>query len=156
MLVKHGWPAVFTESGVPGFDAFCIDYHKDKGLPGPDFWSAVSIAVRIVARTYRVDVHEYKGFVQFNKSYRVTEGGHFKERVGDLDYRRVEMRGRDRNLFARLPTPGGLVADWYFTEKAPFFAVFVHDPVEGEEMRPWPVDEAGAEMSVAAVVAARP
>lgn len=79
LLVKHGWPAVWTESGLPGFDAFCIEYHKEKGLPGPDFWSAVSIAVRIVARTYRVDVHEYKGFVEFNKSYRVTDGGHFKE-----------------------------------------------------------------------------
>lgn len=85
LLVKHGWPAVWTQNWLPGFDplpgvdAFCIEYHKEKGLPGPDFWSAVSIAVRIVARTYRVDVHEYKGFVEFNKRYRVTDGGHFKE-----------------------------------------------------------------------------
>jgi len=60
-------------------DDFVIDYHKDKGLPGPDFWAAVSIAVRIVARTYRVEVDENNGYVWFLKSYRVSDGGHFKE-----------------------------------------------------------------------------
>lgn len=79
MLVKHGWPAVWKASGLPGFDAFLIEYHHEKGLPGPDYWAAVSTAVRIVARTYRVDVTEHKGFVEFNKSYRVTDGGHFRE-----------------------------------------------------------------------------
>ena len=76
-LVKHGWPAraaplLYT----PGFQI----RHVDTGLDAePDFWAAVSIAVRIAARTYRVDVEESEGMVQFLRSYTVTPGGHFKE-----------------------------------------------------------------------------
>ena len=77
-LVKHGWPATWKPSTLLGYDAFLIEYHESKGDPGPDFWGAVSIAVRIVARTYRVDVIEHKGFVEFTKLYHV-KNGHFKE-----------------------------------------------------------------------------
>lgn len=77
-LVKHGWPAVWNPSTLPGYDAFLIEYHESKGDPGPDFWDAVSIAVRIVARTYRVDVIEHKGFVELTRPY-IVKNGHFKE-----------------------------------------------------------------------------
>lgn len=77
-LVKHGWPATWKPSTLPGYDAFVIEIHESRPDPGPDFWDAVSIAVRIVARTYRVDVSEHKGFVELTKPYQV-KNGHFKE-----------------------------------------------------------------------------
>ncbi|WP_232209650.1 hypothetical protein [Rhodobacter ferrooxidans] len=76
LLVKHGWPA---KADSVGSFSFCIVHHE-KGEDAPDdFWAAVSIAVRIVARTYNVQVSEISGFVQFERSYIVTAGGHFKE-----------------------------------------------------------------------------
>ena len=75
-LVKHGWPA--KASPLKFEPGFVVKSHDHGDLPG-DFAEAVSIAVRIVARTYRVDVAEGFGVVVFNRSYRVTPGGHFRE-----------------------------------------------------------------------------
>jgi hypothetical protein len=76
-LVKHGWPAkVRMLAHDPGFQIL----HHDLGdeLPG-DFAEAVSIAVRIMARTYRLDVSEAFGVVTLNRPYRVTTNRTFKE-----------------------------------------------------------------------------
>lgn len=75
-LVKHGWPAKWEE--VPFTDGAVIK-HVDGGeaLP-PDFEEAVSIAVRIVARTYRVDVSQHKNWFGLNRNYRIAHG-HFRE-----------------------------------------------------------------------------
>ena len=76
-LVKHGWPARWED--VPFTDGFVIK-HVDggDGLP-PDFQAAAEIAVRIVARTYRVDVTQHDAWVGLNRRYRVGAGGHFIE-----------------------------------------------------------------------------
>lgn len=76
-LVKHGWPAKWeTLTYEPGFQVL----HDRTGLDHePDFAEAVSVAVRIVARTYRVDVLEVHGAVIFQRPYRVGAGGHFVE-----------------------------------------------------------------------------
>jgi hypothetical protein len=77
-LVKHGWPASFV--AVPHTDGFVI---KHVGGVGPDlprdFQEAAEIAVRIVARTYRVEVLQLDNWVGFQRRYVVTSGGHFKE-----------------------------------------------------------------------------
>lgn len=78
-LVKHGWPAVWKPDNLPGHDAFLIEYHEQKGIPQQDFWDAVEIAVRITARTYRVEVIQYQGWVELAHRYTVTQGGHFKK-----------------------------------------------------------------------------
>ena len=57
---------------------FRIDY-KGAETPPDDFLAAVSIAARIAARTYRVDVCEGGGYVTFNRPYVLAQGGHFKE-----------------------------------------------------------------------------
>lgn len=76
-LVKHGWPASWTP--MQYCDGFCI-LHHEHGIDAPsDFQAAVEIAVRIAARTYRVDVTEQFGCVVFNRRYRVGAGGHFRE-----------------------------------------------------------------------------
>ena len=76
-LVKHGWPARATLYSHA--DGFAID-HYDLGQDAPaDFWQAVSIAVRIAARTHHLDLSEVSGSVLFNRSYVVTTGGFFKE-----------------------------------------------------------------------------
>lgn len=81
-LRKHGWPASFVlpEQGEWHDDwSFQIE-HNDLGIAmPPDFLEAVEIATRIIARAYRVDVSEYRGFVTFNRPYTVAAGGHFKE-----------------------------------------------------------------------------
>lgn len=45
----------------------------------PDFQNATEIAVRIVARTYRLDVTQHYNWVGLNRPYLVTPSGHFKE-----------------------------------------------------------------------------
>ena len=76
-LVKHGWPAGFRV--LAEYDGFQILFHKaDDHFPA-DFLSACEIAVRIAARTYRLDVTEHFGCVVFQKAYEVALGGHFKE-----------------------------------------------------------------------------
>lgn len=77
-LVKHGWPAKWepmkTQAG------FYIRHIWTDWENNPqDFLDAVEFAVRIMARTYRVDVSEQLGAVRFNKAYRVATGGHFRE-----------------------------------------------------------------------------
>lgn len=76
-LVKHGWPAKWKPMQTR--DGFYIMHDRlGMDLP-PDFEAAMQIAVRIVARTYRVDVTEQLGAVHFNRRYRVAPGGHFRE-----------------------------------------------------------------------------
>lgn len=76
-LVKHGWPAKASiHVGSGGFQI----YHINHGPDGPrDFMDAVAIAVRIVARTYRVDITEFGGFVVLQRAYVVTPSGAIKE-----------------------------------------------------------------------------
>lgn len=75
-LVKHGWPA---KPQLAKYEAaLFITYDGSHDLPD-DFRRALSIATRIVARTYAVEVQETDGFVQLLKSYRVTDAGQFRE-----------------------------------------------------------------------------
>lgn len=75
-LVKHGWPATYTaHDGTVSF----IIKHVDGGDLPPDFQEASEIAVRIVARTYRVDVTQHGEWVGLNRYYTVTDGGHFRQ-----------------------------------------------------------------------------
>lgn len=79
-LRKHGWPAD-VRANLAG-DGFQVLHHETGLSAQEDFWEAVGCAVRIVARTYRVDVSEYLGHVTFNRPYRVGPGGHFREIKG--------------------------------------------------------------------------
>lgn len=75
-LVKHGWPAKV----IMAADTYFQIEHVDRGLDAPgDFWDAVEIATRIVARTYGVEVQQARGYVELQKQYRVAPGGHFRE-----------------------------------------------------------------------------
>lgn len=79
-LVKHGWPAIVRP--VPadwgdGFEVLHVDHGQDAA---EDFWQAVEIACRIMARTYRVEIQiGPRGLVMLMREYRVTSGGFFKE-----------------------------------------------------------------------------
>lgn len=75
-LIKHGWPAKWE--AVPFTDGFAISYVGGGDDLPPDFLAATEIAVRIVARTYRVDVTQSGGWVGFNRPYIVAAGGHFR------------------------------------------------------------------------------
>jgi len=78
-LRKHGWPASSRKGAYDPF-SFVVFYDHPDGLQaGDDFWDAVSIAVRIIARTYRVDASEGFGVVTLNRYYVITAGGHFRE-----------------------------------------------------------------------------
>lgn len=78
-LRKHGWPAEWRASKYDP-DAFWIIHDQHIYDHPPDFSEAVGIAVRVTARTYRVDVTESEGYVTINRPYRVTmPGGHFRE-----------------------------------------------------------------------------
>lgn len=75
-LIKHGWPAKLVLD--PASEGFLI--HQVEGgetLP-PDFEDAFAIAVRIVARTYRVEVSRYANWCGLDHRYRETAGGHFR------------------------------------------------------------------------------
>ena len=77
-LVKHGWPA--TAQVWPFDDGFQIR-HFYAGLDASeDFWQAVSIACRIMARTHRIDITEHLGAVTFDRPCTVTSAGFFKEK----------------------------------------------------------------------------
>lgn len=45
----------------------------------PDFADSVAVCVRIVAKTYRVDMSEDIGVVSIHRRYRVTEYGQLRE-----------------------------------------------------------------------------
>lgn len=78
LLVKHGWPVDFRLDPIT--DGFLIfEKGGDGGELPPDLENAVEIACRIVARTYRVDVSQHRDWIGFNRSYVVTDGGHFRE-----------------------------------------------------------------------------
>lgn len=84
-LRKHGWPADWKacETDVASFFILHDELRHDHP---PDFARAVSIAVRVVAAAYRVDVVEVEGMVTFRRLYRVTiPGGHFRP-VADETY----------------------------------------------------------------------
>lgn len=82
-LVKHGWPAQSKPSpNGEGFLIAHVDGRLCEELPH-DFCDATAIAVRIAARTHRLDVTESLGYVTFNRPYSVTDGGHFREEKHD-------------------------------------------------------------------------
>lgn len=71
---------LLTDQGLSGIDGFQILHRFDKQI-APDFEEAIEIVVRIVARTYSVDVTQYRGSVFLNKEYVVNEiSGVVKER----------------------------------------------------------------------------
>lgn len=74
MLIKHGWPVKSLPSAVS--DGFQL-LHHDTGYDLPDdLREAIAIAVRVIARTYRVDLSEHSGSVVLNAAYRVHPGGY--------------------------------------------------------------------------------
>lgn len=75
-MVKHGWPAKSEEYDEETFVILHVDFGEEHP---PDFASALEIAVRIAARTYRVDVTQQGPFIFFNRTYAVTNGGAFRE-----------------------------------------------------------------------------
>lgn len=77
LMIKHGWPVKWEE--LRSVDGFAIVPHDGSREMPADMLEAAQIACRIIARTYRVDVDEQFGVVIFNRSYRVTDGGHFRE-----------------------------------------------------------------------------
>lgn len=79
-LVKHGWPAksLPMKWSDEGFYIAHVDGRVCEDLPD-DMAAAVAIAVRIVARTHRLDVSENFGSVILNRRYIVTDGGFFRE-----------------------------------------------------------------------------
>lgn len=76
-LRKHGWPAKLELD--PQTDGFVVR-HVEGGddLPA-DFQDAFAIAVRIAARTYRVEVTQFGNWCGLDRDYSVTAGGHFRE-----------------------------------------------------------------------------
>lgn len=77
-LRKHGWPATWRP--VSYADEFFYVLHIDQGRDyAPDFQKAVSTAVRLVARTYRVEVTEIAGCVYWDRPYVVNKYGDFRE-----------------------------------------------------------------------------
>lgn len=79
-LRKHGWPADAVLDPIT--EGFIIKHNGGGDTLPPDFQNAAEIAVRIVARTYRVDVTQHLEWVGLNRRYRVTEGGQFREEKG--------------------------------------------------------------------------
>jgi hypothetical protein len=79
-LVKHGWPAQSKPLAWSdeGFYIAHVDGRSYEQLPD-DMAAAVAVAVRIVARTHRLDVTENFGSVILNRRYIVTDGGFFRE-----------------------------------------------------------------------------
>lgn len=76
-LVKHGWPAKLDLE--PATDGIVIRHIDRPGDLPPDFQEAFEIAVRIIARTYRLEVTQFQNWAGLDRCYRVTDGGHFRE-----------------------------------------------------------------------------
>lgn len=78
-LVKHGWPARATQAPQSpyAFQVEHIDY--DLNDTPEEFWRAVEIAARIVARTHRVDIDYLQGLIALQHRYVVTSSGFFKK-----------------------------------------------------------------------------
>lgn len=81
-MVKHGWPAKAVI--WPQGDGFHVQHVFHGAALPDDFQQALSIACRIMARTYRVSITEHEGGVSFDRSYVVTSGGFFKEQCSIL------------------------------------------------------------------------
>lgn len=77
LLVKHGWPAKWQEDPQAG--GFVLLSHDDGENIPADFMEAIEIAVKITARTYRVEVAQYQNFVALSDAYAVTSGGQLKK-----------------------------------------------------------------------------
>ena len=79
-LVKHGWPAMSLPMkwSDEGFYIAHVDGRVCEDLPD-DMAAAVAVAVRIVARTHRLDVTENFGSVILKRRYIVTDGGFLRE-----------------------------------------------------------------------------
>lgn len=73
MLVKHGWPAKLQP--IPGNfgDGFQI-VHQEHGMEAlADFWEAVEVSCRVVAKTHRVEWQVHRGLVVLLREYVVNE-----------------------------------------------------------------------------------
>lgn len=77
-LRKHGWPAVFFVDPV---ENAVVIHHDLQGERYPeDFRAAVDIAVRITARTHRLEVRQSGCHVFLMREYRVHPvSGYFSE-----------------------------------------------------------------------------
>jgi hypothetical protein len=78
-LVKHGWPARLEP--IPGNfgDGFQIVHKRLGHSAQPDFWDAVTVACRVVAKTHRVQWVEHRGLVVLSREYLVTPSGFVRE-----------------------------------------------------------------------------
>ena len=74
-LVKHGWPAVSQLN--ENYNSVIIRHIDGSDLLPSDFQAALEIAVRILARTYRIEVTQWENTVTLDHFYRVGAGGHF-------------------------------------------------------------------------------
>lgn len=77
-LVKHGWPAKLDLD--PETNGFLIRHIDGGDILPPDMEEAFGIAVRIAARTHRVEVSTYSNWCGLDHEYRVTNGGHIIEK----------------------------------------------------------------------------
>lgn len=77
LMVKHGWPVKWERE--PFTDGFLVLSHDHGDDLPPDIENALSVAVRIIARTYRIDVTHHRNFVELAHEYEVTKSGHFKK-----------------------------------------------------------------------------
>lgn len=83
-LRKHGWPAEWQR--LPHTEqAFILNYQGGGHDLPPDFYNAIGICCRIVAKTYRVDMSEDLGVVTLHRAYRVTEYGQLREILPETD-----------------------------------------------------------------------
>ena len=84
-LIKHGWPAVCrVDSGHiwvshKSYQSESNDFDDGLGQAPADFYEAVSIACRILSRTYRVEVVQNYELVYLQGVYDVMPGGFFRE-----------------------------------------------------------------------------
>jgi hypothetical protein len=76
-LVKHGWPSRYVLSPYP--DTFRIEHYHTGRDAAPEYWQAVEIACRIVARAYRVEIDANEGVVILHGSYEVTSRGSIRK-----------------------------------------------------------------------------
>lgn len=78
LLRKHAWPAKF-ETATTHAGIYVLHYETGHEAD-EDFWDAVDTALRIIARTYRIEITCERGDVRFLAHYTVTvPGGHFRK-----------------------------------------------------------------------------
>jgi hypothetical protein len=76
-LRKHGWAADWRSE--PYYDEAFTIFQMFRDEPAADFLRAVEVCVRIMARTYAIEVTEWRGFIQLDKRYEITRSRGFRE-----------------------------------------------------------------------------